>query len=505
MTDISFESTDKADIEERKKAAFSDYQIEETIRSALNALGYTEPTEIQSHVIPAVLEGRDIIAKSKTGSGKTAAFAIPVCSSISWEENKAQVLVLEPTRELAFQVKDEMYAIGRMKRLKVPVLYGGFSMEKQVLSLKQKSHIVVGTPGRVLDHCEKATLDLSNIKYVVIDEADLMLDMGFIEDVRKILKHLDTKPVFMLFSATMGERLEQLSSEFMTDPLEIKIENDTETADSIEQIGYYVQDEERKLPLFLDILTMENPENAMIFCGTREMVEVLYYQLKKEKIACGMLHGMIDQKVRTRTIEDFRTQGFRILIATDVAARGVDFQGITHVFNYDLPTNKEVYVHRIGRTGRAGKSGRAVSLIRDEERKMLAAIEKFTGVNVTIKDAPNANDVEEMKEAFLKRQRQKRPRKKKKQDVFGEQLMCLTIGGGKKSKIRSGDIVGAVSSIEGIDGKSDIGAIDIRESITYVEILNGKGNLVLEELPKRTLKGKYRKVQQTRDRITTVK
>ena len=472
---------------------FRQYPLEEDILGALDALGYTQPTEIQAAVIPSILNGRDIIAKSKTGSGKTAAFAIPICNFVDWEQNTAQALVLEPTRELAFQVKDELYAIGRFKRLKVPVLYGGFPMEKQILTLKQKTHIVVGTPGRVLDHCKRGTLDLSKVRYVVIDEADLMLDMGFIEDVRNILMHLEGKPVFMLFSATMGERLEALAAQFMHEPLEVKIENDTETADTIEQVGY-----------FLDILTMENPDNAMVFCGTREMVEVLYYRLRKEGIACGMLHGMIDQKVRTRTIEDFRAQGFRILIATDVAARGVDFQNITHVFNYDLPTNKEVYVHRIGRTGRAGETGRAVSLIREDEQKMLNSIESFTGVGLAILKPPAAEDVENVRSAFLKRQRQKRPRKKKKQDVFGGQIMNLTIGGGKKSKLRSGDVVGAISSIDGVDGKTDIGAIDIRESITYVEILNGKGALVLEELPKRTMKGKYRKVHQTRERIGTI-
>ena len=483
---------------------FRQYPLEDDILGALDALGYTQPTEIQAAVIPSILNGRDIIAKSKTGSGKTAAFAIPICNFADWEQNTAQALVLEPTRELAFQVKDELYAIGRFKRLKVPVLYGGFPMEKQILTLKQKTHIVVGTPGRVLDHCKRGTLDLSKVRYVVIDEADLMLDMGFIEDVRNILMHLEGKPVFMLFSATMGERLEALAAQFMHEPLEVKIENDTETADTIEQVGYFVDEDEKKLPLFLDILTMENPDNAMVFCGTREMVEVLYYRLRKEGIACGMLHGMIDQKVRTRTIEDFRAQGFRILIATDVAARGVDFQNITHVFNYDLPTNKEEYVHRIGRTGRAGETGRAVSLIREDEQKMLNSIESFTGVGLAILKPPAAEDVENARSAFLKRQRQKRPRKKKKQDVFGGQIMNLTIGGGKKSKLRSGDVVGAISSIDGVDGKTDIGAIDIRESITYVEILNGKGALVLEELPKRTMKGKYRKVHQTRERVGTI-
>ena len=197
---------------------FRQYPLEEDILGALDALGYTQPTEIQAAVIPSILNGRDIIAKSKTGSGKTAAFAIPICNFADWEQNTAQALVLEPTRELAFQVKDELYAIGRFKRLKVPVLYGGFPMEKQILTLKQKTHIVVGTPGRVLDHCKRGTLDLSKVRYVVIDEADLMLDMGFIEDVRNILMHLEGKPMFMLFSATMGERLEALAAQFMHEP-----------------------------------------------------------------------------------------------------------------------------------------------------------------------------------------------------------------------------------------------------------------------------------------------
>ena len=226
-------------------------------------------------MIPSILNGRDIIAKSKTGSGKTAAFAIPICNFADWEQNTAQALVLEPTRELAFQVKDELYAIGRFKRLKVPVLYGGFPMEKQILTLKQKTHIVVGTPGRVLDHCKRGTLDLSKVRYDGIDENDLILDMGYNKKKKNILMHLEGKPVFMLFSATMGERLEALAAQFMHEPLEVKIENDTETADTIEQVGYFVDEDEKKLPLFLDILTMENPDNAMVFCGTREMVE--YY------------------------------------------------------------------------------------------------------------------------------------------------------------------------------------------------------------------------------------
>ncbi|ABX42374.1 DEAD/DEAH box helicase [Lachnoclostridium phytofermentans] len=474
---------------------FTQYKLCEEIIQALSMLHYIEPTPIQEKVIPLALEGKDIIAKSKTGSGKTAAFAIPICESIVWEENLPQALVLEPTRELAYQVKDEIFNVGRMKRVKVPVVFGGFPFDKQALTLKQKSHIVVGTPGRVLDHCETGTLKCSNVKYVIIDEADLMLDMGFLDDVKRILSYLPENITIMLFSATMGEALYALTDEFMNSPVEVKLEDGTETVDSIEQLGCFVTEED-KYELFLRMLYKNNPTNAMIFCGTREMVEVLYYKLKKEKVWCGMLHGLIDQKQRIHTIDDFRTGGFRYLIATDVAARGVDFDDITHVINYDLPMSKETYVHRIGRTGRNGKSGKAISFIREEEKKMLSLIEKFTGTPIEIVTPPSEEEVREFlyKEKFNEAQQKKQERKKKKGDVFQKDIMKLTISGGRKSKLRTCEVVGTISGIEGVNGKEDIGVIDIRDSITYVEILNGKGNLVLNELPKRTMKGKCRKV-----------
>lgn len=474
---------------------FTQYKLCGEIIQALSMLHYIEPTPIQEKVIPLALEGKDIIAKSKTGSGKTASFAIPICEAVVWEDNLPQALVLEPTRELAYQVKDEIFNIGRMKRVKVPMVFGGFPFDKQALTLKQKSHIVVGTPGRVLDHCESGTLKCNNMKYVIIDEADLMLDMGFLDDVKRILSYLPENITIMLFSATMGDDLYALTDEFMNSPVEVKLEDGTETVDSIEQLGCFVTEED-KYDIFLRMLYKNNPSNAMIFCGTREMVEVLYYKLKKEKIWCGMLHGLIDQKQRIHTIDDFRTGGFRYLIATDVAARGVDFEDITHVINYDLPMSKETYVHRIGRTGRNGKSGKAISFIREEEKKMLSLIEKFTGTPIQIVTPPTEEEVRELlyKEKFNETQLKKQVRKRKKGDVFQKEIMKLTIGGGRKSKLRTCEVVGTICGIEGVNGKEDIGIIDIRDSITYVEILNGKGNLVLNELPKRTMKGKCRKV-----------
>lgn len=478
---------------------FNQYNLSDEIIHALSMLKYQEPTPIQEQVIPIALSGKDIIVKSKTGSGKTAAFAIPICESVNWEENAPSAIVLEPTRELAYQVRDEIFNIGRMKRIKVPVVFGGFPFDKQAITLKQKSHIVVGTPGRILDHLESGTLKCQNVTKIVIDEADLMLDMGFLEDVKRILGFISNKTNIMLFSATMATELIALAERFMDEPVELMEESDTLTVDTIQQIGYMVE-EETKYADFLKVLQFENPPNAIIFCGTREMVEVLYYKLKKEKIYCGMLHGLVDQKERIRTIEEFRVRGFRYLIATDVAARGVDFDNMSYVINYDFPTSKDTYVHRIGRTGRKGNEGKAISFIKKNELKMLGWVENYTNTPIEIKEVPTKEEMEEkpFKDIFMESQKIKQKRIPRKGDVFQGQIMKLTIGGGKKSKLRTGDIVATISGIDGIDGQADIGVIDIRESITYVEILNGKGTLVLEELPKRTMKGKCRKVSKTR-------
>lgn len=295
----------------------------------------------------------------------------------------------------------------------------------------------------------------------------------------------------MLFSATMGENVRKLTDKYLTNPVEIVIESDTETVESIVQEGYYSENE-NKLDDLLTVLINEKPENCMIFCGTREMVNVLYRQLKKARIQCGMLHGLIDQQERLRTIDEFREGRYRYLVATEVAARGVDFENITHVINYDLPTAREAYVHRIGRTGRNGKSGKAISFIQQSERRQKEAIEEFTGVSITILDVPE--DDKEKEKEFYKYQQKKRTFKAKKGAVFNSQITKISIGGGRKSKMRAGDIVGAVCSIEGVTG-DDIGIIDVRDSLTYLEILNGKGKQVCEELQGKSIKGKVRKVK----------
>ena len=465
--------------------------LSKEILEALNGLGYKEPTKIQQEVIPPMLAGKNVVAKAPTGSGKTAAFAIPICENVRWEENAPQALVLEPARELAVQVSEEMFHIGRKRRLKVPVVFGGFPIDKQIRTLRQKSHIVAGTPGRVMDHICRGSLKLSGIQWLVIDEADLMLDMGFIDEVKQILSLVPAGCGISLFSATLKLEIRELTDEFISEVVLVMQEAKEEQAPAITEKIYFTG-QESKYDTFLDVLMDENPQSCMIFCGTREMTNVLFQKLRRKQIFCGMLHGDMEQRERLKTVDAFRRGGFRFLIATDVAARGIDFEEISHVVNYDFPTGKETYVHRIGRTGRNGNSGTAVSLVTENDQRMLKQVETYLGRELPVTEPPVIGD--EKERAFWKFQRIKAERKPEKGEALNEGITRLSIGGGRKSKMQAGDIVGTICSIEGLEA-SDIGIVDIRDSISYVEILNRKGNQVLDYLQTKPMKGKVRKVR----------
>lgn len=480
----------------KEKNQFNNYMISEDIQKALELLGYEKPTSIQKEVIPVLLNGHNVVAKAPTGSGKTASFAIPICEKITWEENSPQALILEPTRELAEQVKDEVFYIGRKKRLKVPAVFGGLPIDKQIQSLRQKSHIVVGTPGRVMDHLRRGSLKLDKIAYLVIDEADLMLDMGFIEEVKEILSLISMECKISLFSATLKPEIQELVDEYVQDAVLIMQEQQEKMRNAISQ-SVYETDSDGKYKLFTNVLIKENPDSCIIFCGTREMVNVLFQKLRRNRIFCGMIHGDMEQRERLKTIDAFRRGCFRFLIATDVAARGVDFDNITHVINYDFPTGRETYVHRIGRTGRNGKTGKAVSFLCEEDRRMLKMVEEYTGQVIPMLEGVDITKLDE--EVFWKSQHKKAELKPKKGAALNEGIIGLTIGGGRKSKMRAGDIVGTICSIDGVE-VSDIGIIDIRDSVSYVEILNQKGMMVLECLQDKSIKGKVRKVRMTRSR-----
>ena len=477
------------------KSEFSKFKIGEEILKSIEGLGYNKPSEVQEKVIPEILNNKDVIVKSQTGSGKTAAFGIPLCERIDWEENSPQVLVLTPTRELAVQVSEDISNIGRFKRIKAVAVFGKESIMDQIRKLKQKTHIVVGTPGRILDHIDRGSLNLARIKYFVIDEADEMLNMGFIDQVESVIKSLTNKKVTMLFSATMPDEIRELSEKYMNKPVDITIEKQKLIADNIEHYVCYM-DYEKKLESLNSILIHEKPETAVIFARTQENVDKVFEFLKSKKYSTNKIHGGMLQKERLTTMESYRRGDFRLLVATDVASRGIDIEGITHVINFDLPAEKEAYVHRIGRTGRAGAKGKAISFCVKEKDSLLNDIEELIGFKIPIYYITGKEQIEEESIEILK---SKPKRKKEKAKVINTNITKIYLNGGKKKKIRPGDIVGAISQIEGISA-DDIGIIDVQDSVSYVDIFNGKGNKVIEALKNMTIKGKKIAVEKARSK-----
>lgn len=474
--------------------SFNDYALSKEIVRALASLQYEKPTEVQEKVIPIALEKKDLVVKSQTGSGKTASFGIPLCEMVEWEENKPQALILTPTRELAAQVKEDITNIGRFKRIKATAVYGKSPFARQKLELKQKTHIVVGTPGRVLDHIEKGTFSLERLKYLVIDEADEMLNMGFIDQVEAIIDELPTNRMTMLFSATLPEDVENLSRTYMESPINIEIQASGITTDKIEHSLLEVREEE-KFSLLKDITTIENPDSCIIFCRTQENVDDVFRQLKRSGYPCDKIHGGMVQEDRFAVMNDFKRGKFRYLVATDVAARGIDIENITHVINYDIPLEKESYVHRTGRTGRAGNSGKAITFVTPYEERFLAEIEAYIGFEIVKIDAPSKEAVITRKAAFEEKINAKPIVKKDKSASLNKGIMKLYFNGGKKKKIRAVDFVGTIAKIPGVTA-DDIGIITIQDNVSYVEILNGKGPLVLKVMKNTTIKGKQLKVHE---------
>ncbi|MED4324821.1 DEAD/DEAH box helicase [Bacillus licheniformis] len=478
------------------KASFKEYALSGDITKALDHLGYKHPTAVQSEVIPAALKKRDVVVKSRTGSGKTAAFGIPLCELTEWEENKPQALILTPTRELAAQVKEDLTNIGRYKRIKAAAVYGKSSFERQKTELKQKCHIVVGTPGRVLDHIEKGTFPLEKLKYLVIDEADKMLNMGFIDQVGAIIRHLPEERLTMLFSATFPEDVEQLSLQYMKDPLKIEMKaGGTTTADIEHQV--IIVDENDPFSLLVDLIIVENPDSCIVFCRTQEQVNELQWRLSVLGYPCEKIHGGMPQEDRFAVMNRFRRGAFSYLIATDVAARGIDIENITHVINYELPLDQESYVHRTGRTGRAGSRGKAITLASAREKRMIADIEDYIGFHIPIIEEPSKEEIARAKAAFQKKINRKPELKQDKSESLNKEIMRLYFNGGKKKKLRAVDFVGTIAKIDGVSAE-DIGIITIQEQGSFVEILNGKGPLVLDAMKNTTVKGKLLKVHKAR-------
>lgn len=461
------------------------------IKRAINELGYKEATPVQKEVIPVALTGKDIVAKSQTGSGKTAAFAIPLSEQVIWEENKPQALIIVPTRELAMQVKTECTNIGRFKRIKAAAIYGQSPFAKQKLELSQKNHIVVGTPGRLLDHIEKGSLKVDKVTHLVLDEVDEMLSMGFIDQVEDILQFLPSKRQNLFFSATLPEEMQALIERYQVNPTVIEIAS--EKANPIIHMEMQTDNKEKTLQ---DVLITENPDSAIIFCNTKNQVDELSDLLQ---VNTAKIHGGLRQEDRFRALDEFKSGKSRFLIATDVAGRGIDVENVTLVINYDLPIEKENYVHRIGRTGRAGNSGKAISFVKTNENPLLRDIESMLNITIEKKRKPTVIEVKASEEAFRKKQ-QKRPTiKKARGEKLNKNIMKLYFNGGKKKKIRAVDFVGTISKLDGITSE-DIGIITIEDQVSFVEILNGKGPAVLEMMRSRKVKGRRLKVNEARKR-----
>jgi ATP-dependent RNA helicase DeaD len=473
-------------------AKFSDYPLSSELLKAIGLLDFTSPTQVQARVIPAVLKQQDIIVRSQTGSGKTAAFAIPICELVDWEENKPQALVVAPTRELAIQVKEDIFNIGRFKRLKVSAVYGKSPLTNQIKELKQKTHVVVGTPGRIIDHLERGTLDTSQIKYLVIDEADKMFNMGFIEQIETIITSLPKERVTMVLSATIPKGIEALCDKYMKKPIHAEIEEQNSVLDRISQARYTV-DKKDKQKLLRDITIVENPDSCIIFCNTKQTVDQVYQGLQNLEYTCEKIHGGMEQRERLRVMNDFKHGSFRYLVATDVAARGIDIEDVSLVINYDLPLECESYVHRIGRTGRQERQGKALTFVTQYEDKFLEAIHQYIGKEIPLKERPEPETVNDSKPEFAEKTKAIPEMKASKGAQLSKEIMKIHINAGKKTKMRPVDIVGTLCSINGMTA-ADIGIINIRDISTFVEILNNKGELVLRELQKKPIKGRLRKV-----------
>ena len=360
---------------------------EPVIRSVIN-MGFEETTPIQEKTIPIALEGRDLIGQAQTGTGKTAAFGIPLTEKIESNSDQIQGIVLAPTRELAVQVAEELNKIGQFKRIHALPIYGGQGIEWQIRALKKRPQIIVATPGRLMDHMRRKTIRLSDIKIVVLDEADEMLNMGFVEDIETILKEISENRQTLLFSATMPRQIQNLAQRFMKNPEMISIKATGVTVSDIEQ--HYLEVSERlKFDVLCRILDIQSPELSIVFARTKRRVDEISEGLKKRGYSAEGIHGDLTQGKRDSVMRQFKDGTVNVLVATDVAARGLDISGVTHVFNLDIPQDPESYVHRVGRTGRAGKSGLAITLVTPREIGMLRLIESVIKRRITRKPVPS--------------------------------------------------------------------------------------------------------------------
>ena len=519
------------------KMTFGDLGLPENLLSAVLDLGFETPSPIQQACIPHLLNGRDVLGMAQTGSGKTAAFSLPLLAKIDAEERYPQMLVMAPTRELAIQVADACEQFTKhVKGVRIVTLYGGQRYDIQLRALKQGAQVVVGTPGRILDHIRRGTLDLSNLQSIVLDEADEMLRMGFIEDVETVMAELPEQHQTALFSATMPEPIRRITKRFMQDPQEVKIQSTQRTNPDITQICWFVRGY-RKNEALLRFLEVEDFDAAILFTRTKTGTLDVTELLEKHGFRAAALNGDMTQQLREQTLDRLRNGSLDILVATDVAARGIDVDEVEAVFNYDLPQDDEYYVHRIGRTGRAGREGRAFSFVSGKEVYKLKEIQRYCKTKIYAQKVPSLNDVAntkmenilddvervieqedldmminaieervnnseftamDMAAAFLKiccGMTEDNKNTEENDWEFGDTgagedgMVRLFINIGKKQRVRPGDILGAIAGESGMDGKL-IGTIDMYDKYTFVEVPREYAREVLNAMKNVKIKGK---------------
>ena len=370
---------------------FKELGLTEELLTAIENAGFEEATPIQAQTIPLVLEGKDVIGQAQTGTGKTAAFGLPTIQKIDASQREVQALIISPTRELAIQIQEELFRLSKEKRLKVQAVYGGADINRQIRMLKQNPHIVVGTPGRMLDHIKRHTLDLTHVHTLILDEADEMLNMGFLDDIEAIIKQVPSTRQTLLFSATMPNEIKRIGVQFMNHPEHVKIKNKEMTASLIDQ--YFVRAKEfEKFDILTRMLDVHTPELSIIFGRTKRRVDELSRALEMRGYRAEGIHGDLSQQKRMDVLRAFKRGDLDILVATDVAARGLDISGVTHVYNFDIPQDPESYVHRIGRTGRAGKDGMSVTFVTPNEMSYLQTIEQLTKKRMTPMKPPTEGE-----------------------------------------------------------------------------------------------------------------
>lgn len=380
-----------------KNIKFTDLDLSPAVLKAIEDMGFENPSEIQAESIPTVLDGFDMIGQAQTGTGKTCAFGAPIISKVDPNNKHVQAIILTPTRELAIQIYEELKRLSKHTKIRSIPIYGGQPMDKQISELKRGVSIVVGTPGRVLDHIKRKTLKLSHANFLVLDEADEMLNMGFIDDIETIINSTNEERQTLLFSATMPRQIQKLAEKYLKpDTKHIQILKKSLTVSKIEQFYYEIQNNAR-LETLCRILDADAPESAIIFCRTKKGVDELVSSIQAKGFVIEGMHGDMKQTQRMSTLRKFKSGNLNFLAATDVAARGIDVENITHVINYDLPQDTESYVHRIGRTGRANKSGTALSLVTRKEISKLRQIEKEIKTKITKKQVPTLKDIMEAK------------------------------------------------------------------------------------------------------------